>query len=632
MPTNNNFVITIIGLGPRGINILERLTACLHHQQIRQNIEVHIVEPQKPGQGVHCINQPDYLLLNTVASQITLFTDETVISAGEKLPGPTLYEWAVQYSNYENIQPNSYLPRRMFGEYLNWTYHYLVKHLKGLAEVELHKNYAIDIIPNSDTTYQIILDNQNTIETDALFMTTGHSANKPSQKDNERELFVQKNQDKNPLLQYIRCAATPMYQQLADIPSHATILIEGMGLTANDLVASLTVGRGGQFHRANDSKELFYVPSGSEPSIILYSRNGIPLGARAENQKGASGQYQGHYLTFEAIEALKKQKAPHKLDFYKDVFPLLLKDMSHVYYITYAKKIYGDALANLLDDVMLYLSQDEILRILSKNTKNIPAFDWNMLQDPIPNEVLSNRHQFNQWLIGYLQQDLLNARQGNLSNPVKAACDVLRDLRDVIRSAVDFGRLTPDSQKWFQTEFIPVMNRLAVGPPKERLEEWLALIKSGYMKVDFGPDCDLIMSSDSGKFLLKSKYFQGYSCSTDILIQARIPKSVPETDRSQLTQNLLRRGLIRPYENDGFSVGGIEVDHDLYVVNQHGDSMPNFWALGTISEGAKFYTYIVPRPYVNSTALVDAGQCVTTLFEKLTQQTHMSQQNLSYVD
>lgn len=45
--------------------------------------------------------------------------------------------------------------------------------------------------------------------------------------------------------------------------------------------------------------------------------------------------------------------------------------------------------------------------------------------------------------------------------------------------------------------------------------------------------------------------------------------------------------------------------------------MKALWALGNIVEGANFYTYVLPRPGVNSRAIRDAGKCVLELFEQL---------------
>ena len=39
----------------------------------------------------------------------------------------------------------------------------------------------------------------------------------------------------------------------------------------------------------------------------------------------------------------------------------------------------------------------------------------------------------------------------------------------------------------------------------------------------------------------------------------------------------------------------------------------NAWALGIPTEGVKFYTFVVPRSGVNSTAIVDADRAVSKM-------------------
>ncbi|MEK8170570.1 FAD/NAD(P)-binding protein [Streptomyces sp. M19] len=41
--------------------------------------------------------QPPELLMNTVASQVTLFTDPTVVCEGPVRTGPSLYEWVAAH-------------------------------------------------------------------------------------------------------------------------------------------------------------------------------------------------------------------------------------------------------------------------------------------------------------------------------------------------------------------------------------------------------------------------------------------------------------------------------------------------------------------------------------------------------
>ena len=55
------------------------------------------------------------------------------------------------------------------------------------------------------------------------------------------------------------------------------------------------------------------------------------------------------------------------------------------------------------------------------------------------------------------------------------------------------------------------------------------------------------------------------------------------------------------------------VIYPAHLLEKSGDVLHNAWALGIPTEGAKWCTFVVPRPGVNSTAIVDAGRAVTAM-------------------
>jgi hypothetical protein len=62
------------------------------------------------------------------------------------------------------------------------------------------------------------------------------------------------------------------------------------------------------------------------------------------------------------------------------------------------------------------------------------------------------------------------ARQGNVSGPLKAALDVLRDLRNEVRLAVDHGGLDGASYRDELTAWYTPFNAfLSIGPPASRI-------------------------------------------------------------------------------------------------------------------------------------------------------------------
>src|SRR5262249_59043336 len=73
----NEAIVTIIGLGPRGLSILERISHLARRNGAPLRLHVHLVDPGECGQGTHRAGQPPHLLVNTVSSQVTIFPPDT---------------------------------------------------------------------------------------------------------------------------------------------------------------------------------------------------------------------------------------------------------------------------------------------------------------------------------------------------------------------------------------------------------------------------------------------------------------------------------------------------------------------------------------------------------------------------
>lgn len=592
----NNINISIIGMGPRGLAILERIIA---HEQENKTAGMYILvfESGIPGVGCHDIYQAEHLLVNTVASQITVFSDESVRNVECILAGPSFYEWLVQFGNDYNIvkpDPDAYYPRRIFGQYLNWCYGYLlskkpdhisVKHVKSnIQNLEILPNEQINLTTSENICY----------ESDYVFITTGHT---PKKMDN------------------IDCAIVndvyPIKEKLQHITNNHVIAIEGWGLTAFDVISELSIGRNGKFERTENGR-LTYHESGYEPKIHIFSRSGIPLSARAINQKDVSGQYKPRFFTYKYIDSLRSKLK--QLDFEKNILPVLILEMEYVYYKTYFGinkikfnvKEFDRAFENLKNDAT---SKHLIFDIVPLQDR----FSWGNLVDPIPKDALLCQDKFEEWLSKFLESDVQEARKGNIDSPIKAATDVLRDIRDILRYSIDFRGLTEHSHRKLYHKYVPIMNRLAVGPPKERLEEILALKEVGI--ITYHRPRTHVISKEQGLFLVSHSQEELHRI--DSLLRARISIHSPIEDGSQLTQNLLQNGIVQLYYNGEFHPGGIELSRQFNVITPQNKVIDNIYVLGMLAEGIKFYTFIVPRPGVNSTAISDAGTAVSNMLNKI---------------
>jgi hypothetical protein len=387
------------------------------------------------------------------------------------------------------------------------------------------------------------------------------------------------------------------------------------------LLAQLTQGRGGKFEACTGKLEpagrLRYRPSGQEPRILLYSRSGLPLTARAVNQKGVFGQYKPKFLTFAKLEELRAQADGGQLDFEKQVIPLLWADMQFAYCFAWLQQK-RDKIAALMFSNEFLAAESAAVRqqLVDRHIDRREQLSWAKLVDPVPPLALKSRRQFDDWLRGHMWRDVEHALQGNLDSPLKSACDVLRDVRDVVRAAIDFGGLYEHSHRWVLGEFLPIMNRLAVGPPKERIAQLLALMDAGVVRADFGPGAKCELDEEGASFMVNG-YWDGDGERANVLVRGRASLPGPLEDKSPLMRSLVARGVVKPFMNGQFHPGGITVDRNMNVVDRVGSSQTTLWALGTLVEGCKFYTFVLPRPGANSTTMVDAGRAVGRMMDAI---------------
>jgi uncharacterized NAD(P)/FAD-binding protein YdhS len=592
--------IGIIGVGSRGLTLLERIVAN-ERQRPSGRIEILLFDPNAPGPGCHDPAQSDLFLVNTVAGQLTVFADASVVDAGRVVEGPSFHQWLNQQSDIgagnllggARASPDGYYPRSLFGRYLQWAFRYVCALAPPHVKIVFKATEVIGAHRDDDDAW-LLETATGRLRVDYLFLTTGHT--KPARAPAAAEARVIDD-------------PYPIHAKLAAIGPGMTVAVEGMGLTCFDVIAELTTGRGGRFVTgpAGDKR---YIPSGREPRILAYSRSGVPLGARAVNQKGVSNQYRARFLLLQQVRALR---AGRKLDFVADVLPLLVADMAYAYYDAYLRERADAAAAVAFCERFAAGDEEERRQLVERTIPEPDRFSWQRLADPVPESALASRNTFGFWLRGYLQEDVREARKGNRASPLKAACDVLRDVRDNLRAAIEFGGLTEASHRWVLAEFMPVMNRLAVGPPESRVSELLALMEAGVVAADFGPGAACRVPADGRPMRLSAAAWPNHSSEVDVLVKARISMHSPHEDASPLLRGLLDDGHVRLFRNGDFHAGGIEIDRNHNWVARDGGVVRNAWALGIPTEGVKWCTFVVPRPGVNSTALADAGRAVAAM-------------------
>jgi uncharacterized NAD(P)/FAD-binding protein YdhS len=596
-------VATIIGMGPRGLTVLERIAQFAHSDAERFAIDLHLVDPGKCGEGIHEFAQPTHLITNTVCGQVTIFSPTSFVR------GLSFAEWA-RATGYRQIDgrfvrlegdagtaisDDDYLPRRLLGEYLNWAYGRIVASLPRNICVRHHRAKAVDILRTASDTYIVGLDNDVVVATEFVFLTTGHGKRMLNESDRSHLDFVRSYSKINHRLAFFPYAYP--VRRLEELSDKATIAVEGLGLTAHDVVSQLTVGRGGRF--ARDRGGLQYLRSGREPRILLHSRSGIPFSARGRNQKGLLGAYQARFLTLRAIDLLREQavvkRRSRQLHFESEIFPLLIADMAQAY----RDAARGRAQVAACQD----RAEERAIRLML---------------DPLRGKQFDSLADFAQFFWAYVRQDLEESLKGNVTSPIKAAADTIRDLRDNLRSAVDYGGLEPESHRSFVEEFVATHNRVLFGPPPLRMEEWLALREAGVMDIGGGPGARVEIDTTRAQFAIVTAFRSKKSIEwADALVLARIDVFSPLCDDAALMRNLLARGMVRPYFNGSYHPGGIEINECNRVIDILGNPHRNVWAIGFLVEGPHWYTQALPRTLIQSRATRDAETCVAAMYATL---------------
>lgn len=599
--------MAIVGLGPRGLTVLERVLEHAHRLPPDSRLQIDVYDDGGPGEGCHRACQPEHLLINTVASQVTIFPPAS-LAGGDG--GISLVEWAhttgyrrhgdrfmrSDSSQGRPITQADHLPRALLGEYLGWAYRRVVDMLPPFVRVEHHPQRVIDLRVKG-LGYEVISIDGQVRPADYVYLTTGHGRRSANGQDRAFDHFVAGHVRRNRHLAYF--ASPYPIETLDSIDAGATLAIQGLGLTSHDVVSALTLGRGGRYVQALG--ELCYQPSGREPRMLLFSRNSLPFAARGVNQKGLTGRHKARIFTVDAVN--ERRRAVHvatgdpRLDFQTEILPLVLAEMAYAYRCALQPDVHAA----------------EKFQPTDQELRTVEAILW-----PLKQRSFASFEAFHGFVHDLIRSDLAEAAKGNLSSPVKAATDALRDTREALRAAVEHAGLTPRSHRFFVEDFNAATNRVSFGPPRQRNAEYLALHKAGLIDIVGGPGAHAVGDDQSARFRIEAPFPEGRHISeADALVVARLDAYSPLSDASCLTGNLLDHGLIRSFCNGDYHPCGLDIDKDMHPLDARGRASRNMWVLGYPVEGAHFYTHALPRPHVLSRQTLDAQHCVLEMFEAM---------------
>ncbi|MEU3253479.1 FAD/NAD(P)-binding protein [Streptomyces sp. NPDC006997] len=618
--------VCIVGAGPRGLSVLERLCASERHAPSGAAVVVHLVDPHAPGAGrVWRQEQSRHLLMNTVASQVTVFTDDSVRIHGPVEPGPSLYEWAQQLAllgvrghDYDEetlaearrLEPDSYPSRAFYGHYLRDCFRQIVARAPDHVKVHVHRSEAVAM---SDThgvrggpQGVRLADGTRLNGLDAVVLAQGHVPARLTARQERTAALARIH-----YLTYIT-PTNPADADLGGVRPGEPVLLRGLGLNFFDYMALLTLGRGGTFDREPDGT-LTYRPSGREPVMYASSRRGVPYHARGANQKGAHGRYHPRLLTTDYIERLRAASADARRPYFaQDLWPLIRREVESVYYATLLASRGRDGAAFTDAYLALGPDQDPVALLESAGIEPAARWDWERLISPLAGKGFADRDAFQAWLREYLAADVREARAGNVDGPVKAALDVLRDLRNEIRLAVDHGGIDGNSYRddvegWYT----PLNAFLSIGPPVSRIEEMIALLDAGVLTLT-GPGTQIRFDTTNPSFVAQSSTVPGPPVRARALIEARLPEPDVRRTRDPLLRHLLATEQAGPYRITGacgttYETGGLAVtERPYHLLDARGRAHPRRFAFGVPTEAVHWVTAAGIRPGVDSVTLGDS--------------------------
>ncbi|MEV4110405.1 FAD/NAD(P)-binding protein [Nonomuraea sp. NPDC049695] len=530
--------VAVIGAGPTGTSLVERICANASELLGDQVLDVHVVDPYPHGAGrVWRTDQPELLWANSMAGDITVFTDPSVRCEGPVRTGPSLAEWL-------GCEPGFFAPRPVLSRYLSFAFERAVRAAPRTVRVHLHRDTAVGLA-DLRGGQRVELSGGRALEVDAVVLAQGHQGVLPSPQEAAEAAFA----DRHGLAYLPTGYAADLDPGV--IPAGEPVLARGAGLAFIDLMVLLTSGRGGRFTRQGG--ELHYVASGAEPRLYVGSRRGVPYHAKTGYRLAAPPPGLPRFVT-PGVPSGDLRRAVAKELAYAYYFELFTAHRSRT-------RIAWDEFEPAFERAEWGGKE---MRALV--TRSVPRFADRLhlerLERPLHGMRFGDLAGLGRWMSGYLAADLERR-----ADPAHSA-----DLAMIHGLAALRGVLPEDP--WFQGLY----NYFASGPPAPRLEELRALARAGVVTF-LGAGTRVARDDRAGVWRAVSATVPG-AVEARALVEARLPDPAVVRSTDPLVAGLYVRGECRE------SGGLLDVRLPCRrLVNRAGAAHPRRFALGPWTVG-----------------------------------------------
>jgi len=556
--------------------VLERIAAN-RPELFRGPLELHVIEPHVPGSGrIWRYDQHPGLLLNSMAADITMFTDASVDCEGPASPGPNLAEWAAGVvdgsiadvpdfpqalrEQLRSLTGSTFPTRQLQSQYLEWFFRRAAKSLG--RSITVHRSTAVDIRPGSAGTgsHLVQLANGRTLRADIVVIALGHTDSRPDAASAAWANFAARHGGYH---------AAPSYTtdvDYAPIAPGQDVIVAGMGLAFVDLLVLLMEGRGGRFEEASDGG-LRYLPSGREPRLWAGSRRGVPYHSKisATLQGEAPGPL--HFFTAAAVDALLERHG--ELDFRRDLWPLIAKEAGYGYYREILTGSPGrgamgwEKFAARYARLEWYSAAREELVAAAVPDAGL-HLDLERLDRPFAGRAFTGHQDVQDAVAGYIEHDLALRDSPDHPETLALFLALLHVYMEVGR-VVPPERLNARSQQRVHGWWHGFFSFVDSGPPPHRLRQMLALHRAGLLHF-LGPNLEISTDEAAGTFLAGSPQ-SPVTVAAKAFIEARLPAASVARSLNPALESLHRSGL--GTEQQLLTADGIHSTGKLLVTSRH---------------------------------------------------------------
>lgn len=589
--------IACIGAGPAAAMLLERIIANHARDWAGLGIDIHLVDPHRPGGGrIWRREQSPLLKLNSMLEDVAFFTDASCTIEGPVAPGPSLAEWVVgvrdgrferpEWSDalldaeLDTIGPQDFPTRRLNNAYLSWAFDETLRRAGSTdgedVAVTHHRDLATMVEDDEDGRHVVTLGSGSCIRADLVIYALGHSGTDPSPESRALAEFAERHG-----LDYISPAFTADVDLDGIVPG-TDVIVRGMGLAAIDLTVLLTEGRGGRFQR-NEHGGLDYLPSGREPRLHLGSRRGVPYRSKI------TSHVVGAPVTLEYLGADFRQRVAARvapLDFERDVRPLIGAEFVTGYYrelFTGHPDRVERAWAEVAPRMRSIIEEHgaESVQLAEFIADIVPdpddRFDLDAFYRPLafaspdPADEGPDDDAVHDRVLGHIATDLRQRTRQEYSATMALFLTALYAFMAIAEIAPERwnarSRIHSLPHTWFG-----MFSYLASGPPGHRLEELIALAEAGVVRF-IGGDIELVTRDTDGLFRASGTAVGKGSASgirtahasvtASVLVDAWLPEAHAAHSDNLLLRNLVASGRMRElaiHDADGrVTTGEIEV-------------------------------------------------------------------------